>query len=433
MRPKTFDSPARAGGLCAFVVANSFARLSTAKFQARVGKLCAFVAAILIAFTVSPASADSPTTHTVAWGETLYSIARMYGVPPQSLASANNISLNSWVYAGTRLLIPSGNAPAVASTTPSGYYTVRAGDTLFSIASRFGTTVDTISSANNLPANGVLYVGWTLKIPSANQPTSQPLSRNKPTSITHIVQPGEYLALIALHYGTTTQAIAYANNLAADWMIYATQRLSIPTASSKSPTPSTIAPTSLNLRLTNVPLLQQKQTLTCEEASAAMAARGAITENQLVAVMPRSDNPFNGIRGSTNSPYFGGLYDYGVYAQGLQKGLTALNIRSQILYGQSFDDFKGAVVNHLRANHPIVWWHTWQDSYQVPVMVKMSDGKLVKLVPYEHAGTIVGANDSGVTYHDPYDATVRFISWADFRRVSSYFDNMALVVITNDK
>lgn len=431
MRPKTFDSPARADGLCAFVAAISIARLTTVKFLARVGKLSVLVATLLIASIISPTSADSPTTHTVAWGETLYSIARNYGVTPQSLAAANGITLNSWVYAGTRLLIPSGDAPITMGTTPSGYYTVRAGDTLFSIASRFGTTVDVISSANNLPANGVLYVGWTLKIPGApqaNQPTNQPLSRTKQTSITHIVQPGEYLALIALHYGTTAQAIAYANNLAADWMIYATQRLSIPISTAPSSAPAITAPTSSNVRLTNIPLLQQKQTLTCEEASAAMAARGAITENQLVAVMPRSDNPFNGIRGSTNSPYFGGLYDYGVYAQGLQKGLTALNIKSQILYGQSFDDFKGAVVNHLRASHPIVWWHTWQDSYQAPVMVKVSDGKLVKLVPYEHAGTIVGANDNGVTYHDPYDATVRFISWGDFRRVSSYFDNMALVI-----
>jgi hypothetical protein len=52
----------------------------------------------------------------------------------------------------------------------------------------------------------------------------------------------------------------------------------------------------------------------------------------------------------------------------------------------------------------------------------------VKLVPYEHAGVIVAANDRGITYHDPYDATVRFVSWADHRRVSAYFDNMALIV-----
>jgi uncharacterized protein YvpB len=181
--------------------------------------------------------------------------------------------------------------------------------------------------------------------------------------------------------------------------------------------------------LTNIPLYQQKQTLTCEQSSAAMAARGAISEAQLVAAMPRSDNPFQGIRGRTNVPYYGGLTDYGVYASGLQKGLTALGIHSQVLYGQGYDEFKENVLEHLRAGRAVIWWHTLWDSYQNPVMVKMPDGALVKLVPYEHASVIVGANDRGVTYHDPYDATVRFVAWQDFRRVSAYFDNMALVVL----
>ena len=77
----------------------------------------------------------------------------------------------------------------------------------------------------------------------------------------------------------------------------------------------------------------------------------------------------------------------------------------------------------------MIWWHTWQDSYQTPVMVKMSDGTSVKLVPYEHASVIIAANDRGVTYNDPYNATIRFVSWADFQRVSGYFDNMGLVIL----
>ncbi len=369
-----------------------------------------------------PVDADNPTTHTVAWGETLYSIARAYGVSPQAIASTNAISVDSWVYAGQRLKIPGGGGSVADSTaTPSGYYTVHAGDTLYSIASRFGTTVDAISAANRLPANGLIYVGWTLKISSA---TSAP----RISTQSHIVQSGEYLALVALRYNTTAEAIAQANSLPNAWLVYVGQRLVIPTTSATG-SPPAAAPASTSLRISNIPLYQQKQTLTCEEASAAMATRGAISEAQLLAVMPRSDNPFAGIRGRTNSPYFGGLTDYGVYAQGLQRGLNALGVKSQLLYRQSYDDFKNALLNNLRAGHPIIWWHTWQDTYQTPVTVKMSDGSSVKLVPYEHAGVIVAANDRGVTYHDPYDATVRFVSWADHRRVSAYFDNMALVIL----
>jgi LysM repeat protein len=385
----------------------------------------AFVVLLLLSGTLV---ADSPTVHTVAWGETLYSIARAYGVAPQAIASANGIGVNSWVYAGTRLTIPtSKNDDDVAPTTPSGYYAVRAGDTLFSIAARFGTTADAISSANNLPSNGVLYVGWSLKIPTRVTP-SNPITQS-PNHRVYVVQPGELLARIALRYDTTAQAIAYANNLPNNWMIYPGQRLNIPgllapsTAAQGAPASATT-----NIRLTNIPLYQQKQTLTCEEASAAMATRGVVTEAQLVAAMPRSDNPFSGIRGRTNAAYYGGLTDYGVYAQGLEKGLGALNVKSQVLYGQSYDEFKGDVLEHLRAGRAVIWWHTWQDSYENPVAVKMSDGASVKLVPYEHASVIVGANDRGVTYHDPYDATVRFASWDTFRRVSAYFDNMALVI-----
>lgn len=383
-----------------------------------------FVAVILIAWaTITPAAAQSNTIHTVAWGETLYSIARTYSVTPQAIATANGIRLDGWLIVGTRLKIPTATNVSTPSTTSTGFYTVRAGDTLFSIATRFGVSVAAISAANNLPPNGLIYVGWSLKIPSStNQPTNA--LTNYRTGV-HIVQAGENLLRIALRYGTTTQAIVYANDLPNEWLIYPGQRLNIPNAQAPQ---SNATGSTLNIRLTNVPLYQQKQTLTCEEASAAMAARGAFTENQLLAVMPRSENPFNGIRGQTNSAYYGGLIDYGVYAHGLQKGLTALGVKSQLLYNSSYDDFRTAIIDHLRAGRPVIWWHSWQDSYQVPVVVKLSDGTSVKLTPYEHVSVIVGVNDSGVTYHDPYDATVRFVSWQDFRRVSGYFDNMALVI-----
>ncbi len=390
----------------------------------------AWVLFLLLVFPIA-AHADSPTTHVVAWGETLYSIARSYGVTPQAIANLNGVGVNSWVYTGQRLLIPV-SATTTIATTPSGYYTVRAGDTLFSIATRFGTTVAAISAANDLPNDGIIYVGWNLKIPAGTAPAASPPPKPLVTT-TYVVQPGDYLTLIAFNYGITTQAIVLANNLPNDWFIYSGQRLVIPDGQVSAPVaPAPAAATSINLRVSNVPLYRQQQTLTCEEASVAMAARGSVTEAQLVARTPRSDNPFAGIRGKTNSSYYGGLTDYGVYAQPLQKALTGLGIQSEVLYGDSYNDFRAALLEHLRAGHPVVWWHTWHDTYQLPVTVKANDGTRVKLVPYEHAGVIVAANDRGVTYHDPYDATVRFVSWADHRRVSAYFDNMALAVIATN-
>lgn len=380
---------------------------------------------LVLVISFSPLRADSPVAHTVAWGETLYSVARAYGVTPQAIASANGISVNSWVYAGERLIIPVNSTAPASSMTPNGYYVVRAGDTLYSLASKFGISTAAIATANNLPADGLIYVGWSLKIPFGSSGTTGP----RPTTVqTYIVQSGEYLAQIALRYSTTVQAIALANNLPNDWLIYAGQRLTIPGGASPSQAPSAPVATGTNIRVPNVPLYQQQQTLTCEEASVAMATRGAVGEARLVAAMSRSDNPFVGIRGRTNSPYFGGLTDYGVYAQAVQKGLNTFGVRSEVLYAQKYDDFKDSILSHLRLGHPIIWWHTWHDTFQNPVFVRASDGSMVKLVPYEHAGVIVGANDRGITYHDPYDATVRFVTWEDHRRVSAYFDNMALVI-----
>ncbi len=371
-----------------------------------------------------PVRADAPITHTVAWGETLYSIARVYVIAPQEIARANGMDAESWLYAGQRLTIPLAlrDSNSISTLTPSGYYTVRAGDTLYSIASRFGVSVDALSSANDLPPNGFLYVGWSLKVSGASQSADSATAGGVST---YIVQRGDSLAVIGLRFGTTVQALAIANNLSNYWLIYAGQRLKVPRSA-----PQRVAAISAanETRVSNIPLYRQQQTLTCEEAAAAMATRGAVSEARLVAVLPRSDNPFAGIRGRTNSPYYGGLVDYGIYAHGLQKGLNALGIKSQILYEQTYADFKNALLAHLRAGRAIIWWHTWQESYQTPVRVKTSDGAAVKLVPYEHASVIVGANDRGVIYHDPYDASVRLAIWQDFQRVSAYFDNMALVI-----
>jgi uncharacterized protein YvpB len=157
-----------------------------------------------------------------------------------------------------------------------------------------------------------------------------------------------------------------------------------------------------------------------------------LSEAQIVKAMPRSDNPFNGIRGATNYPFLGGLSNYGTYAQGLQKGLAALGRPSTVLYGQSSTDFKSAVIAKLNAGEGVIWWTTWRQTYQTPDWVKTASGDSVKLVPYEHTVVIVAANDRGITYDDPYDATVRTISWATFQRVSAYFNNMALVVPSSD-
>ncbi len=416
---------------------------------------------LLLLMFLLPATtrADAPI-HIVAYGETLYSIARRYGVSPQALASANGITTQSWVYAGQRLKIPSagGNANAapaqIAQASPSGIYVVRAGDTLYAVARKFGVSVNALANANDIPPNGFLYTGWQLKIPGAPPPApnqnsaptntqSNPAPKsdqqsNRPSdlAITYIVQPGDTLYRIAVRIGVTIQAIVIANNLSSQF-IYSGQRLTIPGAPSNSTQTNNSANAAannasisggINLRVAKVPAYRQQQTLTCEESAAAMATFGALTEKQIVAAMARSDNPFEGIRGETNYELIGGLTHYGTYAQGLQKGLTKLGRTSTTYYGQPYEKFKASILENLRQGRPVLWWTTWRESYQKPQWVKVSNGTSVPLTPYEHTVVIVAATDAGITYHDPYDGSVRFTNWANHQRTSRYFNNMALVV-----
>ncbi len=97
-------------------------------------------------------------TYTVKSGDSLWSIANQFGVTVAALKDANSLTSNL-LSIGQVLLIPSSN-----NITPVNY-TVKSGDSLWSIANRFNTTVDAIKSLNNLTTN-LLSVGQILKIPS---------------------------------------------------------------------------------------------------------------------------------------------------------------------------------------------------------------------------------------------------------------------------
>jgi LysM repeat protein len=116
----------------------------------------------------------------------------------------------------------------VAGTGNKYTYIVRWGDTLFSIAQRFGVTVDAIKQANGLTSDFII-VGQELAIPGAIVPPGPggpPPSPGRPGI--HIVQPGENLFRIALRYDTTVECLAEANHIINPWFIYVGQELVIP-------------------------------------------------------------------------------------------------------------------------------------------------------------------------------------------------------------
>ena len=119
-------------------------------------------------------------------------------------------------------------------------HVVRTGDTLYSLANRYDTTVSAIRALNNLSVNDYIYVGQVLQIPGSQTVTTTPQSTSTGCSAQHTVSSGDTLLAIAAWYDVSAAEIATANNLANANFIYIGQVLCIPGAGTVvSPPPST--------------------------------------------------------------------------------------------------------------------------------------------------------------------------------------------------
>ena len=155
----------------------------------------------MLKIPVKESDGSVSTTYTVQAGDTLYSIARQYNTTVDAIKSLNHLSSNV-LSIGQVLKIPT--SPSNGGTSPSVTYTVQAGDTLYSIARQYNTTVDAIKSLNHLSSN-ILSIGQILQIPTSSS-----------SLITHTVERGDTLYSIARRYNTTVSAIRDLNRLTSD-------------------------------------------------------------------------------------------------------------------------------------------------------------------------------------------------------------------------
>ena len=145
-------------------------------------------------------------TYVVKSGDSLWSIAKKYATTVNELKSLNNLTSNN-LQIGQTLKVPTNTTSVEANT-----YTVKSGDSLWSIAQKYGTTVANLKSLNNLTSD-VLQIGQTLRVPSSESGASFGISS---TNQTYTVKSGDSLWNIANRYGTTVSKIKSLNGLSSD-------------------------------------------------------------------------------------------------------------------------------------------------------------------------------------------------------------------------
>ena len=157
-------------------------------------------------------------TYVVQKGDTLYSIANKLGTTVSELKKENNLTSNT-LQIGEVLRIPTKEI----YEEEENIYIVKKGDSLYSIANKYNTTVEELKRINNLTSN-ILSIGQVLKLPSDKASNVE----KEENTISYTVQKGDSLYSIARKYNTTIDRIKDLNNLTTN-LLSIGQVLLIPT------------------------------------------------------------------------------------------------------------------------------------------------------------------------------------------------------------
>ncbi len=185
--------------------------------------------------STTSATTNSGDTHsyTIRSGDTLSTIAQRNGTTISEICALNNISANTTIKSGSKLLLPgkgsttTTTAPTTQSTgssSSSSYHTVKSGDTLSAIAKRYGTTVSVLCSINGISENSTLQLGQKIKLTGSNSATTAPAT----TSATyHTVKSGDTLSRIAQRNNTTIDKLCSLNNISRTSVLQIGQKLRV--------------------------------------------------------------------------------------------------------------------------------------------------------------------------------------------------------------
>ena len=210
-------------------------------------------------------------------------------------------------------------APAYAANPHQGnvIHVVRQGETLFSIARRYGTSVEAICAANGIADPARIYTGQRLVIP-AHRASAAPAV----AGTTHVVRVGENLYRIALRYGTTVAALARLNGIRNPNRVFAGQRLIIPGKSAASaPAAPAAGPKRIVVDLSEQHLYAYQGDALVYSFVVSTGRRGAGTRTGTFRVLDKLPSAYSSAW-NLRMPYWLGIY----WAGASENGIHALPI-----------------------------------------------------------------------------------------------------------
>ena len=192
--------------------------------------------------TQSTNSGNQGGSYTVKAGDSLWGISHKYGMSIDSLKSINNLSSN-FIYPGQVLKVGQSSNQSNTASRPSstqstnsgnqgGSYTVKAGDSLWGISHKYGMSIDSLKSINNLSSN-FIYPGQVLKVGQSgsqsntvSKPSTSQSTNSSNQSGSYTVKAGDSLWKIANEHGLTIAQLKSLNNLTSN-TIYVNQKLTV--------------------------------------------------------------------------------------------------------------------------------------------------------------------------------------------------------------
>jgi len=195
--------------------------------------------------TTVAATSKAPTTYTVRQGDTVSGIAARFGLSAQEVLVRNGLGWNTIIHPGQTLHLastPAVRAASTRSTSSTGSYHVKQGDTVSGIASRVGVSTTALLSANKLSMRSVIYPGQTLRVPTAGSaaapaPAAAPSTSGGTRATASTARAGsvkigtgDTIASIAAAHGVSVSSLLSANGLSYTSTIYAGKTLVLPSS-----------------------------------------------------------------------------------------------------------------------------------------------------------------------------------------------------------